>query len=354
MTDHNPTFGEMGTHTASEDYTGWQKVVAQYSKPSVRKAVWQLVTSFGGLFVGWVLMFLSLQVGYWLTLLLAIPVAGFVVRIFIIQHDCGHNSFFKSRRANDIVGTVCSVFTLVTYKYWRKSHAIHHAHHAELEERGIGDVWTMTVAEYLQAPWWKRAVYRLFRNPLFLFGFAPTISFVVLERLPLSSQDKHRPDEKAAVWWTNGVLLAMVVAASAAIGLGTVIAIQLPVIAIASTLGVWMFYVQHQFERTYWEHTPEWDYTLAAMHGSSYYKLPRVLQWFTGNIGFHHIHHLSPRIPNYNLQQCHDENPVLQRVTHLTVRSSLKTIGLALWDEERRRLVTFGEVLRGNGTIAPA
>lgn len=353
MIEYSATSNEMNPYASSADYAGWQKLVAQYSRPNVRRGVWQLVNSFGGLFLGWILMFLSLQVGYWLTLLLAVPVAGFLVRIFIIQHDCGHNSFFKSRRANDAVGSLCGAFTMVAYKYWRKSHAIHHAHHAELEERGIGDVWTMTVEEYRQASWWKRIVYRVFRNPLFLFGIAPTIKFLMLERFPLTAQENWRHDERASVWWTNAAIAGWVVVAGAFVGLGTVVAIQLPVIAIASSVGVWMFYVQHQFERTYWEHTPEWDYTLAAMHGSSYYKLPSVLQWFTGNIGFHHIHHLSPRIPNYNLQRCHDENPVLQRVTHLTVLSSLKTAGLALWDEERRRLVTFGEALQAKQDIAP-
>lgn len=338
----------------SAEYAGWQKLVANYSKSSANRATWQLINSFGGLLVGWILMYFSLQIGYWLTLLLAVPTAGFLVRIFIIQHDCGHNSFFKLRRANTIVGTLCGVFTMVPYKHWRKSHAIHHAHHAELEERGIGDVWTMTVDEYMQAGWWKRAGYRIFRHPLFLFGIAPTISFVVLERLPLAAQKSRHGGEKASVWWTNAAILGTAIIASVLIGLNTFIAIQLPVIAIASSAGVWMFYVQHQFERTYWEHTPEWDYTLAAMQGSSYYQLPRVLQWFTGNIGFHHIHHLSPRIPNYNLQRCHDENPLLQQVTHLTLLGSLRTVGLALWDEEQRRLVTFREAVQSRHRMAAA
>jgi acyl-lipid omega-6 desaturase (Delta-12 desaturase) len=353
MTEFISTHNEVSPQPASLDYTGWQKLVAKYTRPNVHKGVWQILNSFGGFFLGLILMLLSLHVGYWLTLLLAVPVAGFLVRIFIIQHDCGHNSFFKSRRANDTVGVVCGIFTLVAYKYWRKSHAIHHAHHAELEERGIGDVWTMTVDEYLQASRWKRLSYRFFRNPLFLFGLAPTLSFVVLERFPMTAREEYGPGEKASVWWTNAAIVGLVAASSAFVGLGTVIAIYLPVIAIASSVGVWMFYVQHQFERTYWEHTSAWDYTLAAMHGSSYYKLPRVLQWFTGNIGFHHIHHLSPRIPNYNLQQCHDENPILQRVTHLTLLSSLKTVGLALWDEERRRLVTFREALQARQDVTP-
>ena len=297
-------------------------------------------------------MYLSLRVGYWLTLLLAAPTAGFLIRIFIIQHDCGHGSFFKARRANEAVGTACSVFTFIAYKYWRKSHAIHHAHHAELEERGIGDVWTMTVDEYMQARRWKRIAYRVFRNPFFLFGVAPTINFVVLERFPMSVQEGWHGGEKASVWWTDLAIAGWVVATGAVIGFGAVIAIVLPVIIIAGSAGTWLFYVQHQFERTYWEHSPHWDYTLAAMHGSSYYQMPRVLQWFTGNIGFHHIHHLSPRIPNYNLQKCHEQNATLQRVVHLTLADSLKTVSLVLWDEKRRRLVTFREALQASRKVA--
>jgi omega-6 fatty acid desaturase (delta-12 desaturase) len=359
MTDHNAPYqgvsaADTPTTRSADEYTGWQKLVAKYSKPDQKQALWQVANSFGGLFLGWLLMYLSLEVGYWLTLLLAIPTAGFVVRIFIIQHDCGHNSFLPSRQANDIVGIIASMFTLVPYKFWRKSHAIHHAHHAELEERGIGDVWTLTVDEFAQAPLWKRLGYRIFRNPIFLFGIAPTINFVVLYRFTLGAKSQWRPDEKRSVWWTNAMIAGLMAIFSALIGFGAVVAITLPVIAIASSAGVWMFYVQHQFERTYWEHTPEWSYTLAAMHGSSYYKLHPVLQWFTGNIGFHHIHHLSPRIPNYNLQRCHDENPLLQQVTHLTLFSSLKTAGLTLWDEKRQRLVTFAEALRGNRSTAGA
>jgi omega-6 fatty acid desaturase (delta-12 desaturase) len=285
-------------------------------------------------------------------LLLAVPAAGFLVRIFIIQHDCGHGSFFKSRRANDITGTICSVFTLVAYKYWRRNHAIHHAHHAELEERGIGDVWTMTVTEYRQASWQKRALYRIFRNPLFLFSIAPTINFVILERVPFWTESGSHNRETASVWWTNAAIAGWIVAASAYLGFATVVMIYLPVIVIAASVGTWLFYVQHQFERTYWEHTPQWDFTLAALQGSSYYQLPGVLQWFTGNIGFHHIHHLSPRIPNYHLQECHEAHPLFQRVTHLTLASSLRTAWLALWDEEQQRLVSFRDALLAQRSVS--
>jgi omega-6 fatty acid desaturase (delta-12 desaturase) len=332
-------------------YSGWRTLVARYQQPDMRKSIWQIINSFGGLFLCWLLMYLSLSVGYWLTLLLALPAAGFLVRIFIIQHDCGHGSFFKARRANDSIGILCSLSTLIPYKFWRKCHAVHHAHHAELEERGIGDVWTMTVSEYQQAPWWKRAAYRVFRHPLFLFGIAPTINFVLLTRLPIGGQSNWNRGERASIWWTNLAIAGWVAAMSALIGFGAVVMIYLPVIMIAGSVGTWLFYVQHQFERTYWEHTPEWDYTLAALQGSSYYKLPRLLQWFTGNIGFHHIHHLSPRIPNYHLQQCHEQNPLFQRVVHLTIKSSFQTAWLALWDEERRLLVSFQEALQSKPRV---
>ncbi|MFN3982453.1 MAG: fatty acid desaturase [Caldilinea sp.] len=330
----------------SAAYEGWRQIVAKYQQPDARKSIWQIVNSFGGLFLFWVLMYFSLNVGYWLTLLLAIPAAGFAVRIFIIQHDCGHGSFFKSRKANDSTGIVCSLFTLTPYRFWRKSHAIHHAHHAELEERGIGDVWTLTVDEYLAAPWWKRAVYRVFRNPLFLFGVAPAVNFLILTRFPVGGEREWRSGERESVLYTNLALAGLFAIFIAWIGVVPVLAIFLPTVVIAAAVGTWLFYVQHQFERTYWEHTPEWDYTLAAMHGSSYYRLPKVLQWFTGNIGFHHIHHLSPRIPNYNLERCHEENPLMQRVVQLTLWTSFKTTSLALWDEEKRRLVTFREALQ--------
>lgn len=324
--------------------SNWRALVAQYQQPDVRISIWQIVNSFGGLFLCWVLMYLSLSVSYWLTLLLALPAAGFLVRIFIIQHDCGHASFFKSRRANDLVGVACSLLTLVPYKFWRKCHAVHHAHHAELEERGIGDVWTMTVREYLQAPWWKRAAYRVFRNPFFLFGIAPAINFLILTRFPLGGEANWRHGERASAWWTNLGIALWIAAGSLLIGFGDVMKIILPVMIIAGSVGTWLFYVQHQFERTYWEHTPEWNYTLAALAGSTYYKLPKVLQWFTGNIGFHHIHHLSPRIPNYRLQECHEQNPLFQQSVQLTLKSSLQTVWLSLWDEDRRVLVGFRDV----------
>ena len=325
----------------------WRKLVAPYHQPNVRKSVAQLITSFGGFFVMWVLMYLSLRyVGYWLTLLLAVPTAGFLVRIFIIQHDAGHGSFFKTRRANDITGYACGVFTMVAYKYWRRNHALHHAHSADLGERGDGDVWTMTVDEYLAAPRLKRIAYRIFRNPFFLFVIAPPIHFMVMQRLPLSLDESARNGEGSSVWWNNAAILALVLVIMSVIGWKAFLLIHLPVAFLAASVGTWLFYVQHQYEDTYWEYKPEWNYTEAALHGSSYYKLPRIMQWFTGNIGFHHIHHLSPRIPNYYLEQAYKENPELQNVVQLTIWDSLETAFLTLWDEREKRLVRFRDLKR--------
>lgn len=330
---------DMTKQNMNEMYQGWQKVIKQYQNPDLGISIWQTINSFAGMFLGWILMYYSLRVGYWLTLLLAIPTAGFVVRIFIIQHDCGHGSYFKSRKANDNIGFLCSLFTWTPYKYWRKSHAIHHATHAELEERGTGDIWTLTVDEYFESPTSRRFFYRVFRNPFFLFLIAPTFNFVVLQRFNYTKGWKN--GENQSIWITNLALTVLFVGGSLLMGWQNWLGIQLPVIAIAATVGTWLFYVQHQFEDTYWEHSKEWDYTLAAMAGSSYYKLPKVLQWFTGNIGFHHIHHLSPRIPNYKLEKVHKENEMMRQVVELTLWTSLKTIRLALWDETQNQLVSF-------------
>jgi omega-6 fatty acid desaturase (delta-12 desaturase) len=285
-------------------------------------------------------MYLSLDLSYWITLLLALPAAGFVVRIFIIQHDCGHGSFFKSRRANDTWGMFCSIFTLTPYYYWRKKHAIHHASAGKLGQRGIGDIYTMTVDEFLQQSKWGRFKYRLYRNPLILFVVIPVIVFVILYRLPLpltKSLKKLHP----SVYYTSIVILLLAAGMIWLLGLNTFLLVQLPITFIASSTGTWLFYVQHQFEDTYWTKDNSWDYSLAALQGSSYYKLPKVLQWFTGNIGFHHIHHLSPKIPNYLLEKCHKENPVFQKGAVLTLSSSIRSVFLRLWDEKQNKLISF-------------
>lgn len=288
-------------------------------------------------------MFRSLEVGYWLTLILAVPTAGFLVRIFIIQHDCGHGSFFGSRRANDLLGAVCGVLTLTPYYFWRRSHAIHHASSGNLEERGVGDVPTLTVREYLARSRWGRLKYRVLRHPLVLFGIAPTWQLVVMHRFVYHAFDPGQR-ERRSVWFTNLALAAAAISLGLIMGFDRFLLVHAPVIFLTASAGMWLFFVQHQFEDAYWSTPPDWDYAGAALRGSSYYRLPRLLQWFSGNIGFHHIHHLSPRIPNYRLQACHDENPIFQRVVVLTLASSLRTAALSLWDEDKKKLVSFRQL----------
>lgn len=321
----------------------WSALVTKYQTSNTWQSIWQVVNTFVPFGVVWYLMYLSLTYSYWLTLVLALPAAGLLVRIFIIQHDCGHGSFFNTRQANDWLGSICGVITLTPYHYWRKSHAIHHASAGSLEDRGVGDIYTMTVKEYLQQSWWGRLKYRLYRHPLILFVFAPTFLFVVLHRIPLA-ESKSWKRERASVHWTNLAVALIVIGLSLTIGFQSFLLIQLPIIILAATMGTWLFYVQHQFEDTYYANDNNWNYTLAALQGSSYYQLPKVLQWFTGNIGFHHIHHLSPRIPNYRLQQCHEENPLFQQVVILTLWTSFQSIFLSLWDEEQKKLVGFHQL----------
>jgi acyl-lipid omega-6 desaturase (Delta-12 desaturase) len=269
-------------------------------------------------------------------------VAGlFLVRIFIIFHDCGHGSFFKSRLANDIVGFITGVLTLTPYYHWRWEHSVHHASAGALDRRGTGDVWTMTVEEYLKSSRWRRFAYRLARNPVVLFAIAPIYLFVIRQRF--SSADAN-PRELWSVRWMNVAVFGVAVLLSWAFGIVAYVLIQLIIVAVGGGLGIWMFYVQHQFEDVYWERDQEWDFTAAALQGSSFYKLPKILQWFSGNIGFHHIHHLSPRIPNYNLERCHKADPMFREVEPITILSSLKSLTFRLWDEKLGKLVSFGHV----------
>jgi omega-6 fatty acid desaturase (delta-12 desaturase) len=286
-------------------------------------------------------MYRSLSVSYWLTLLLAPLAAGFMTRIFIIMHDCGHGSFFKSSKANHAVGTICGVVTHTPYFQWTREHAIHHASSGDLSRRGVGDVDTLTVNEYRALSTLGRLRYRLYRNPLVLFGVGPHYVFLFRHRFA----GKHSgPRERNNLYLTNLGMLAVYGSLALLIGLKALLLILAPITIIAGAVGVWLFYVQHQYEDTYWRNRSEWDYATSALLGSSYYKLPRVLQWFSGNIGFHHIHHLSPKIPNYKLQRCHDENPLFQESPVLELRSSLKSASLKLWDEECGRMVSFKQI----------
>ena len=317
----------------------WRDIVARYQAPDPRKSVMQIFTTLVPLGGALFLMHRSLALSYWLTLALSVPTAGLLVRTFIIMHDCGHGSFFRSRRANDLVGFIAGVLTLTPYLQWRRDHAIHHATSGNLENRGHGDITTLTVREYLQASRWKRLRYRIYRNPLVMFGLGPLyLMFMQRVRWENSSEAKR---ERFSVWATNLALAALVTGCSFLIGIKALLLIYVPAFMFSGAAGIWLFYVQHQFDDTYWEGRESWDYADAAMRGSSYFKLPRVLQWFTGSIGLHHVHHLNPGIPNYLLQRCHDENPVFHGVTVLTLWQSLKTLRLKLWDEHSRRMVGY-------------
>ena len=277
-------------------------------------------------------------VSYWVTLALAVVAAAFLVRIFIFFHDCCHGSFFSSSRANTALGYITGIATFTPFHSWRRSHARHHATSGNLDRRGVGDIWTMTVEEYQAAPRRTRVAYRLYRNPLFMFGFGPAVSFLIAQRF-FTKEAKRR--ERVSVLITNLAILAIVVLASLTIGFWTYVLIQLPVILVAGAAGIWLFYVQHQYEGVYWARGESWSLAKAALEGSSYYRLPKVLQWFTGNIGLHHIHHLRPRIPNYRLQECYDQVPAMQAVQPLTIGKSLKSLRMNLWDEEQQELVSF-------------
>ena len=316
----------------------WKPIVVRYQQPSLSRALWQVINTLAPYAVLWYLMYLSLAVSWWLTLPLAVLAGGFLVRVFVIFHDCGHQSFFKSSTANHVLGTITGILTFTPYFHWRWEHAIHHASAGDLDRRGTGDVWTLTVQEYLAASRWKRFAYRLARNPAVLFVLAPLFLFLILQRIP---SPKAPARERCSVYGTN-LALGMVAAGLICLfGLKAWLIIQLTTVMTAGSAGVWLFYVQHQFEGVYWERGDEWDYTTAALRGSSFYKLPRVLQWFSGNIGFHHIHHLSPRIPNYHLEKCHQAEPLFQTVKPVTLFSSFKSFTFRLWDEQQRKLVSF-------------
>ncbi|MEP7134590.1 MAG: fatty acid desaturase [Chloroflexota bacterium] len=313
----------------------WQTVVAKYAYPETWRSVWQVLNSLIPFLLTWYLMYRSLAVGYWLTLILSVPAAGFMVRLFIIFHDCCHGSFFRTLRTNDLMGLVMGVFVLTPFYDWRHDHAVHHATAGDLDRRGKGDVYTMTVEEYLAAPWYKKFGYRIMRNPMILFTIGSFIVFVVTHRFWLPGAGKR---ERSSVIWTNLALTGVVGWLVILIGWEAFLLVEIPILLIACSAGVWLFYVQHNFDPTYWQRHGNWEFFKAGMDGSSFYKLPKVLQWFTGNIGFHHIHHLSPKIPNYKLEECHNENPIFQ-IAPLTFRDSLKGLFLRLWDEQKKVMV---------------
>jgi len=316
------------------------QIISKFGVPSVPKSVWQILNSLLPYLALWILMVLTIQRGdpYWITLLLTIPAALFLVRIFIIFHDCCHGSFFTAKRANIITGYLSGILTFTAFRVWRRAHLGHHAYFGDLDRRGTGDIWTMTVEEYSSASTGKRFAYRFYRNPAVLLVLGPIYTFILAQRIAPKDASKQ---ERISVWITNAAILGIIIMAWLTIGIKTYLLIQLPVMILAGMAGVWLFYVQHQYEGVYWARTETWDPLRASLEGSSYYKLPKVLQWFTGNIGLHHIHHLHPRVPNYCLQKCYDEIEDLQKVKPLTFWQSFKSLRLNLWDEKRQILISF-------------
>ena len=321
----------------------WIEILQRYRQPNRARSVLEIAVTFLPFLVLWVLAWLSLSVSYWLTLALAIPGAFFLVRLFLIQHDCGHGALFRKKLTNDWVGRVLGVLTFTPYDAWKRSHAIHHASSGNLDGRGVGDIDTLTISEYQALSPWRKFLYRLYRHPLVMFGIGPTLLFVVQQRFPLTMLRGADWRSWASVMGTNVAIVVLGAVLIWLIGVQDFLLVQLPIIAVASSVGVWLFYIQHQFEETFWENEPVWNVHEAALHGSSHYDLPGFLPWLTANIGVHHVHHLYARIPFYRLPQVLRDFPELAEVRRITLIESFKCVKLRLWDENKRRLVSFAE-----------
>ena len=327
-----------------------------FEAPILARSLGQVATSFGGFFITCAAAYVLLGVSVWTTPPLLLIAAGFLVRIFIIQHDCGHGSFLRSRRANNILGSICSLVTLTPYTFWRRQHARHHGSWNNLDRRAASglDIYSscVTVAEYLRLGSWRRRLYRLAYNPIVSHLMLPPLVFLVLYRVPFDAANGWRR-ERRAVYLTDIALAGLIGGLGVMVGFGRMAAVQIPIMIVASIIGVWLFSIQHRFETTSWATDQDWNFTKAALAGSSHLRLPRVLQWFSGNIGFHHVHHLSPRIPNYRLEECHNTVPDLQSAPTLTLRTAVGTLRHALWDERLGRMVPFPEYHRGgSGNLA--
>jgi acyl-lipid omega-6 desaturase (Delta-12 desaturase) len=320
-----------------------RSATARFRTPVLWKSLWQAGSSLVLFIAVCALMYLSIQVSYWVTLCLSVLAAGLVVRIFVIQHDCGHGSFFRSRRANDALGMICSIITLTPYAHWRRQHAGHHANWNNLDRRSSGiDIYSscLTVAEYRALARWRRLFYRFVHNPLVSSVLLPPLVFLFLYRVPFDTP-KTWTRERRAVYATNCTIGTVIIALGLLVGFERVLIVHLPIMVIASIVGVWIFSVQHRFDGALWQRQAHWSAKAASLRGSSYLRLPRVLQWFTANIGFHHVHHLNPRVPNYRLQACHEAIPALQRVQTLTIWGGLRALSFVLWDESRQEMITF-------------
>lgn len=321
-------------------WPAWYPLLKTHQNPDWRKTVWQVANTLIPYGFLWYLMIRSIQLRYpyGLTLMLALPAAAFLVRIFILFHDCVHHSLFKSKRLNTFFGHLLGVLVFTSFKDWRFSHLRHHGTCANLDARGFGDIWTLTLKEYKNLPGKQQLIYRLYRNPLVLMGLGSVFSFLIGNRFPTRKVGKK---ERMNVLYIDLIILIMILIAAWFMGWQPYLLIQLPVLWLAGMAGIWLFYLQHQFPGGYWARKNEWDPLRAAMEGSSFYKLPPILAWFSGSIGYHHIHHLNPRIPNYNLKKCYDAVPALQAKAQLTIAKSLACIRLKMWDEERQEMVSF-------------
>lgn len=331
----------MNTNTKTSTANSWHTIVSKYNKPRISRSVWQLINSVGFYFLVWIAIVLVMKVSPWLTIPLILLAAGLLVRIFIIFHDCGHGSFFRSKKLNRIVGSACGILAFTPFYKWTDSHLYHHQTVGNLDKRGDGDVWTMTVEEYQNSKAGKQFLYRLFRHPVFLIGIAGPLNFMVYSRFTRKTMTKK---QKHNIYLTNVILAILITGMSLLIGWKTFLIIQIPVMALAAMGGIYLFYFQHQFDDVIWRRNKEWNYKDMALDGSSFFKLPVVLQWFTGNIGFHHVHHLGPTIPNYNLSKCHKENQIFNQIKPFTIIHSLRALNLRLWDEKNQRIITFREM----------
>lgn len=326
------------------DARRWKRILGNYSTPNRLRSVAELAITALPLIMLWTAAWFTFSLGHaWASFLIAIPAAGFLVRLFMIQHDCGHGTFFAGRLANDWVGRVIGVLTLTPYDCWRRSHAIHHATTGNLDRRGIGDLDTLTVREYRALSWWGRLKYRLYRHPLIMFGVGPAYLFLLQQRLPVGLM-RNGWQPWASTMATNLAIAVIVAVLTWFIGIKAFLLVHLPITLLAGTAGVWLFYVQHQFEHTSWERDESWNLHQSALHGSSHYDLPALLRWFTANIGVHHVHHLSSRIPYYRLPRVLRDYPELRDVGRITLLQSFQCVRLVLWDEAQRRLVSFQEI----------
>ncbi len=326
---------------SKENQKSLRKQIIPYEKSNLKASIWQMINTFIPFIFLWYLAYKSISISVVLTIFIDIVAALFLIRIFIIFHDCCHQSFFKNKTANKVLGTITGVVTLFPFSQWKHSHSVHHATSGNLDKRGIGDMWVLTVEEYVAAPFWTKIQYRLYRNPLIMFGFGPIYIVLISNRF---NTKNAKLKERLNTYLTNILIVGVSALFCYTIGWENYLIVEGPIFFISAVLGIWLFYVQHQFEDTYFEEDADWEYVKAAVEGSSFYKLPKLLQWITGNIGYHHVHHLSPRVPNYNLESVHNNTLPLQNVPTITLKTSFTSLKFKLWDEETKQFVGFKDI----------